>query len=172
MLSRVSGVGAFYVIVQDPNNPSNLPNHSNYTWTAAPDTSELVISHTEYVPWSCLFFQRLGAASSPRPWRLIVAFKQGKGCATLVFVCTCRSCRCGVPCVACVRVWCASSSNYQAPATYLIAVYGRTQASYTIVATAAAASVIEAEDGQSYDARVVAPSSSQAGCKYFQCVAC
>ena len=61
MLSRVSGVGAFYVTVQDPYNPSNLPNHSNYTWTAAPDTSELVISHTEYVPWSCLLLLEHGA---------------------------------------------------------------------------------------------------------------
>ena len=67
MLSRVSGVGAFYVTVQDPNNPSNLPNHSNYTWTAAPDTSELVISHTEYVPWSCLFFSAAWGSKLPSP---------------------------------------------------------------------------------------------------------
>ena len=73
---------------------------------------------------------------------------------------------CGV--VWCGVVWCVSSSNYQAPATYLIAVYGRTQARYTIVATAAAASVIEAEDGQTYRTRVVSNNPTQGACKYFQ----
>jgi hypothetical protein len=62
------------------------------------------------------------------------------------------------------------SANYQAPATYLIAVYGRTQSQFLMVGISAASSVIDAADGQSYQSSVIATSATQSTCKYFQYV--
>jgi hypothetical protein len=46
MLSRISGYSSLFVSIQDPSNPSNLPTHSNYTWTSNSD-GEVIISHNE-----------------------------------------------------------------------------------------------------------------------------
>ena len=81
--------------------------------------------------------------------------------------------RCGntshLECV-CVCVCHSVSPNYAAPATYIIGVYGRTNCNFLLVATAAADSVIDVEDGETYDGRLVAPSTAtnQFDCKYYR----
>jgi hypothetical protein len=47
MVTRTSGYLGVYVALQDPNNPSMLPTHTNYTWTVQPDSFEVLISHLE-----------------------------------------------------------------------------------------------------------------------------
>ncbi len=68
------------------------------------------------------------------------------------------------------------SPYFQAPATYVIGVYGQgsvPSASYLLVATLAATAVIEAEDGETYLGEVATvPNGPAFDCKYYQYVRC
>jgi hypothetical protein len=100
-VTAISGATAIYAQLRDPNNPSNLPTHSNYTWATTPGISELVISHTEYVPWSCLLKGLLVVRSAlkscfyARQWVC-----DPRGCSVLLVRADVVSFLC------CVVVWC------------------------------------------------------------------